>query len=293
VIRIEARERLGIVLSRLGRTEEAADVLQAVFEDLLGRISCPGAEELRTAWPKFRDAQVIATDTAVQDGLHFDGDGDFVVIPRLNFDGRPSWTIEVVLNPAALEQSVIRGTSRWTSLVSTADGGGIGLESEQGKWEIGMYSRVDPKDPTNEFANAVASHDVALREWQHVAGIWDGSELRLYINGRLEGRAQHVTSCSALSKWPFYIGADPCDPWHGHLGEGLFEGVIRAVRISRGVEYTADFSQPERLDKTADTVALYDFTIDTGRYALDRSGHGHNGIIVGAKFVPAEENAGE
>jgi hypothetical protein len=51
------------------------------------------------------------------------------------------------------------------------------------------------------------------------------------------------------------------------------------------IEYTDSFSPPERLQKTPDTIGLYDFTIDTGRFAIDRSGHGNHGIIRGAKYV--------
>jgi hypothetical protein len=39
------------------------------------------------------------------------------------------------------------------------------------------------------------------------------------------------------------------------------------------------------LQKTPGTIGLYDFTIDTGRYAIDRSGHGNHGIIVGANTL--------
>jgi hypothetical protein len=56
------------------------------------------------------------------------------------------------------------------------------------------------------------------------------------------------------------------------------------------IEYTDSFSPPERLQKTPDTIGLYDFTIDTGRYAIDRSGHGNHGIIIGAKYAKAESD---
>jgi hypothetical protein len=75
--------------------------------------------------------------------------------------------------------------------------------------------------------------------------------------------------------------------YNNEIAEGCLCGQIRAARISRGVEYIDSFTSPERLEKTPDTIALYDFTIDTGRYAIDRSGHGNHGIIIGAKFAKA------
>jgi serine/threonine protein kinase len=286
---IDAREILGYCLLRLGRYAEASDVLKTSFEDLLGRISTPGADELRAAWPGLDDAEPPAGSRSSPDGLEMDGETSFIIIPRLYFDGRPPWTLETIIRPADIGQFSVRGSTRWTSLISVADGGGLGLETSQSRWSFGMYSVTDPvRDPLNDYTTAAASEAVRLRRWQHLAGVWDGAEMRLYINGRLASTSKNVTSCAYLSKWPFYIGADPCDPWHGHLAEGLFKGRIRAVRISRGVEYAHDFQPPKRLEKTPDAVGLYDFTIDTGRYAIDRSGHANHGIIVGAKFEPSQ-----
>jgi hypothetical protein len=290
---LDAKEVLGDALRRTGQTDEAADVLLNLFEDLLGRIACPGAAELQAAWPDWRSLAAAPTDRPEQDSLQLDGDADFIIIPRLQFDGIPPWTLEAIVKPDDIDQSVVRGAGRWTSIISTTDGGGIGLETSGKKWSIGMFSVTDPvNDPLDNWAEAIETNEVALHQWQHIAGVWDGAEMRLYVNGRLSGSCSNVISCQHLTKWPFYIGADPCDPWYGYMAEGLFKGCIRAVRISRGVEYTADFPMPERLEKTPTTVALYDFTIDTGRYAIDRSGRGHHGILVGATFVPAEPKAG-
>jgi hypothetical protein len=117
--------------------------------------------------------------------------------------------------------------------------------------------------------------------------VWDGKELRLYLDGQLQDTREGVDYCSALSHAPLFVGADPANLSQGDVAEGFLNGRLRAARISRGVEYTDSFKSPERLDKTPDTVGLYDFTIDTGQYVYDRSGHGNHGIIIGAKYVTA------
>jgi hypothetical protein len=63
---------------------------------------------------------------------------------------------------------------------------------------------------------------------------------------------------------------------------------MRAAQISRGVKYVEPFTAFENLTKTTETIALYDFFHDTGRFAIDQCGHGHHGIIIGAKFVKDE-----
>jgi hypothetical protein len=135
---------------------------------------------------------------------------------------------------------------------------------------------------------ARARTQVSLRQWQHVAGVWDGKELRLYVDGQLHDTRAGIDYCSALSLAPMFLGADPDNLAFIDVAQGYLHGRLRAARISRGVEYTNSFTRPDRLEKTPETIGLYDFTIDTGRYAIDHSGHGNHGIIVGAKF--AKEN---
>jgi hypothetical protein len=170
--------------------------------------------------------------------------------------------------------------------VSAADGGSIGLDTIRLRWTIELYTAGIPgAEWTDNYASASARADVPLRRWQHVAGVWDGKELRLYLDGQLHRTRPGVDYCTSLSFSPMFVGADPANLESGAVAEGFLHGRLRAARISRGIEYTDSFSPPERLDKTPGTIGLYDFTIDTGRYAIDRSGHGNHGIIIGAKYA--------
>src|SRR4029079_10048008 len=71
-----------------------------------------------------------------QDGLYFDGAGDYVILPNLHFDGRPPWTLETIVNPVEIDSS----SDGWTSLVSTAEGGSIALEALTDKWSFDIYA---------------------------------------------------------------------------------------------------------------------------------------------------------
>jgi hypothetical protein len=141
---------------------------------------------------------------------------------------------------------------------------------------------------TENYASVNARAEVAVKKWQHIAGVWDGQELRLYLDGELQNTRSGVDYCTQLSKSPFFLGADPAGLGTYDVAEGFLHGRMRAARISRGVEYVDSFTTPESLDKRPDTIALYDFTYDTGRFAIDQSGNGHHAIIIGAKFVQDE-----
>jgi tetratricopeptide (TPR) repeat protein len=284
---LDARSELAQCLLRQGKLDEGTGMLQDLLQEKLQRLGTPDAVELRQAWSNKPDPDASPRGTAGQAGLDFDGDRDYVVLPSLQFDGHPPWTIETIIKPVGIDRSALNG---WTSLVSTADGGGIGLESNAKRWSLGLYTADLFSQLWKENYSSVFAHtQVKLNEWQHVAGVWDGQELRLYLNGELQETRTSVRSCTRISHGPFFLGADPDSMRTDEVAQGYFHGRMRAARISRGVEYVTSFTQPERLDKTPETIALYDFTTDTGRYAIDRSGHGHDGIIVGAKFAEADK----
>ena len=179
---------------------------------------------------------------------------------------------------------------RWSRLISAADVGSIVLQPQEQKWQIDMYVGdyfLGPETPA--YAFAMADAPLVINEWQHVAAVWDGKELRIYVDGRLQTMCAPARHCTRLSGHPFFLGTGPMGWSSNEVCGGFMRGRLRAARFSRGVEYTDSFTSPARLDKTPDTIALYDFTIDTGRYAIDRSGHGNHGIIVGAKFVKADD----
>jgi hypothetical protein len=294
VLRTGVRSELAKCLLRTGQNKEGTEILEQLFQERLQLAAGRDATEMRMAWLGRPRADIDLASMPRSNGLDFDGDRDYVVLPTVQFDGRPPWTIEAIVRPLEIGQYAGEHGGGWTSLVSATQSGAIGLETRDGKWAIELFSASETAHSVrDDYAAASASIPVRLDVWQHVAGVWDGSELRLYVDGKLHSSTPHVDYCTQLSDGPFFLGADPNAREFADIAQGYLHGRMRAARISRGVEYTADFPAPERLEKTQDTVAFYDFTIDTGRYALDRSGHGHHGIIVGARFVPAAKVAGK
>jgi len=282
------RHELATCLLRGGKSDEATPMLCEFYAELLKRSTSPEAQELLALLPKLPDGNTIVDGTSGMDGLDLDGKNDYVVLPRLFFDARPPWTLEAIVLPAEIDPSNPPKGSPvgWTSLVSATDAGSIGLESIRQRWTIELYAAGIPgSEWVDNYASAAARDTVPLRRWQHVAGIWDGKELRIYLDGQLQGTRHGVTYCTQLSNSPMFLGADPTNLGYvEQVAEGFLHGRLRGARISHAAEYTDSFSPPDRLDKTPDTIGLYDFTIDTGQFAIDRSGHGNHGIIRGAKY---------
>jgi hypothetical protein len=274
---------LASCLLRLQREKEAVPLLSDLHQSKLKRTNTGESRLILELWKGLHDAEPDPRGDTGYAGLSFDGNG-YIMIPQLHFDGHPPWTLEVIAKPAAVAEG-----DDWTSLVSATDGGSIGLESNGGKWSISLYTRDGFSQRWQEnYSTAFADEPVSIGTWQHIAGVWDGSELRIYVNGNLDQVCESVDYCTQLSEGPFFVAADPDDISSSSIAQGHFQGIIKAVRISRAALYSDSFTSPKVLEKTEDTICLYDLTSESGEIAIDRSGHRNHGIIINASYERAE-----
>ncbi len=124
---------------------------------------------------------------------------------------------------------------------------------------------------------AVMNDDVKLMQRVHLAGVNDGTERRLYLNGRLVGKKDE----------PGTMHPTPKSTKKALIGT-KFRGTVDGVRISSSVRYAREFV-PEsdwKVDET--TEALYLFNEGQGDVLKDLSRHARPGRIKGAKWVRLE-----
>lgn len=122
--------------------------------------------------------------------------------------------------------------------------------------------------------------------WHHVAGVFDGSEVRLYVDGRLldakpgEGKRRR-------NRWPLYVGADP--DRHGHANSG-FDGLIDEVRVSKVARYGKERFEPQRrFEPDDDTLLLLHLDASCGRIAPDHTAAGRHAMAQGeVEYVPLD-----
>lgn len=70
---------------------------------------------------------------------------------------------------------------------------------------------------------------LSVGQWYHLAGTWDGSQLKMYLDGNLEGAIAATGTISYPQSNPVVLGAD--NEASGNL-EWFFPGRIDEVRIS-------------------------------------------------------------
>ncbi len=202
-------------------------------------------------------------------GYFFTGNSYFV-IPSLHFDGQPPWTLEAIVTPSK------RSLAPWTTVVGDVQGGGFALEIMTNRWVAEVHTGVYDFQTMESYSQVVDKQPIRPHQKYHLAAVWDGTMLRLFVDGQ-QRSSKPVTRCTRLSGYPIMIGTDPGGRT---VVDGLFNGTIYEVRISRGVVYKQPFRPPSTLSKRIDTEALYVLNPIRGKWLLDRSGHGHHAIHV-------------
>jgi hypothetical protein len=133
----------------------------------------------------------------------------------------------------------------------------------------------------------------------HLAGVYDGHAIRLYLDGKRAGEARNYLVINDETQEPrdqsFALSSQFAARGGMWLGGGqfvrtdwgsFFHGRIDELRVSKTIRYTADFTPQARLEPDQDTLALYHFDEGQGDALTDSSGNGHHGKIVLAKWVP-------
>jgi PKD repeat protein len=135
---------------------------------------------------------------------------------------------------------------------------------------------------------------LAANTWSHLAATYDGSTLRLYVNGvQVASRAQ--TGLIHTSNNPLQIGGDSI---FGQFFAGLIDEVRVYNRALSASEIQADMNTPvgnpvePPSSGQSDPVAAYSFDEGVGTTAADASGNGNTGMLDGATWTAAGKYGG-
>jgi hypothetical protein len=122
--------------------------------------------------------------------------------------------------------------------------------------------------------------------WHHLAGVFDGQEVRLYLDGALvdSARAAGKRDVNAL---PLVIGADVTK--EGKT-DSPFDGELDELRLSKSARYTGKSFEPaRRLASDPDTLLWMPMDGALGPWIPDQSGHGAFATRVGTpRLVEAQ-----
>jgi hypothetical protein len=139
-------------------------------------------------------------------------------------------------------------------------------------------------DGTNEvgvYSNTVIPNNA----WTHVAGVYDGTELKIYINGNLENTLSHTGTIS-VSDLPFYIGKAPWTNYNNY--NGLIDEV-RVWNIARTAEQIKYDKEHTLTGYELGLVGYWRFDESSGLTTVDASGNKNDGNLYNSAYFTVSE----
>ncbi|MBL8863056.1 MAG: metallophosphoesterase [Planctomycetes bacterium] len=261
---------------RLGRPEGTLDEafrvpLAHVQADYLGetlRVPLP-----RREWAVPLDlARLPLPPRPEQEGvLALDGEDDALLVAPDDLDVPDGpFTIEGWLNA--------REFRRRQGFLCRTEGSEYGLFVNDGKPEFsvhlgGRYTTAQTREPR-----------LVPGTWHHVAGVFDGAEVRVYVDGAQVARRQG-SGRRTRNALPFVIGGDV---GQGGLPNSFFPGEIDEVRVSRVARYAGERCVPtRRFEADADTLLLLHMDGKSGPWFPDASGRAAHATASGSPRLEA------
>ncbi|MCU0722747.1 MAG: IPT/TIG domain-containing protein [Planctomycetes bacterium] len=202
--------------------------------------------------------------------LRFDGRRGLVDCgPAPGADAPASFTVEAWVR---LESAV-----RSAPVALRTDGrtAAFGLEAA---FRMGQ-AQVDAGGRKNLYTRA----NLPLGAWAHLAAVWDGTELRFYVNGVPDSSRPVSGSPAPLPAGRILVGSS------GPASGAFLHGRLDEVRISSGPRYRGPFAPAAALAADADTVLLLRGEAGEGTLLRDESASGAHGTPTDGVETAAEE----
>ena len=134
-------------------------------------------------------------------------------------------------------------------------------------------------------ASAPEQFRLKTRSWSHVAGVYDGRSVRLFINGKEVGRSS-ASGNRLTNMLPLVVGGDVAED--GSM-MSPFEGRLEEVRLSKVARYTQNFAPADRHASDDDTLLLLPCDVAVGAFLPDRSGQKAHAAVTGSvKLAPSD-----
>ncbi|MFC2078670.1 LamG-like jellyroll fold domain-containing protein [Candidatus Bipolaricaulota bacterium] len=178
------------------------------------------------------------TSVDASGALSFDGVNDYVTIPD-------SASLNITGSAITIEAWIKReGDTGDYEMI-------VGKEVNGGGTDVGYYMQITPTDKlafgfaTSDliFTRVTGTTNIVLGTWMHIAGVYDGSQMRLYINGVLDGSKAQTGNIYGSAG----IGGNPLSIGRVRYQDSYYYGatmLIDEVQIQAAVVQPGDFNLP-------------------------------------------------
>src|ERR1700741_1031340 len=218
--------------------------------------------------------------------------------------------ITITVNQAGGDRSVLfNGTSSYVDVPYNANlnvTGALTMEAwvkssgatyqmvlERGDWWQNQMSydfvlaegkvRMDIMQSNSSYVACIGNTVMSTSAWHHIAGVYDGNQMRVYLDGVLNGSAT-ATMTPGNNSTSLHIGKSSFlyFPYY-------FNGRIDEVRVSNAALYNTNFTPGAHLTATSTTKGLWKFD---GETTNDASASGANGSLQGGAIYSTDVPSG-
>ncbi len=247
-------------------------------------------------FPLFALAVIFALPTFAQipgagRAIELDGSDDYIEIP----DRTPLNPTDVITVEAWIKPDAFGSNSFDNSIVCKHDwvNGNRGYVLRCG--DNGKLS-FNIANSSGVWVEAISASVMTTGNWYHVAGVFDGTAIKVYINGNLEGTTSYTGSMIASTGTNARIGQIAFDKG----GSRLFDGQIDEVRLwHQGLTQTQIRDWMCRKASTShpainDIIVYYKLDESSGSVARDSSANAiHANLINGPRWVVSTAAIGD
>jgi hypothetical protein len=215
--------------------------------------------------------------------LQFDGSSYISFAPDPDFDITDDLTIEAWIYASSWASSYEMGTIVCKHGWTAGEKGYVLRAGGDGQLSFNIAGVDDDGDPAGWKEVLSNPNALQLNTWHHVAATYNGSRLRLYIDGIFVNDRRFTGTIDPSPDYALKIGriADE-NAFSGRTWTGL----IDEVRIWKRVLYQSDFTanKDQHLDTSlvGDLVGYWQFNEGSGSQVFDKGSANNSGYITGA-----------
>ena len=146
----------------------------------------------------------------------------------------------------------------WVRPAAEGGSGDLVSKAEQSEFALNLANNVPGfhVHVGGKYESAIATQPIPVGQWTHLAGVFDGTQILLYVNGQ-QTASRSATGRRATNPLPLFLGANPDAK---SKPTQFFTGSLDEVRVSSSVRYPANFTPAKIL--TPDDKALLLFPCD-------------------------------
>lgn len=266
---------LVVAVTVLGLVALAMAAASPVLDFDLGQVSGTTVTDTANGVVGNTHGTLWSTDASGQPVLYFDNpidytfhDGDYFEIPDHAALDSASFSVEVVVYPMS--------TGYYTTFLERiTDSGSFEQNLWMGLASTGYTTGTNPTfgvRVSGVAKSVAATPGIALNEWSHIVGTYDGADLNLYVDGSLVATATGVGGPRDGGSKPLYLGHAPTS---NHYFNGYFAHFKMYDRVLTAQEVAASAAPTVSSDVQTSYVGAASIEIT----ATD-VGYGPSGIRV-------------